>query len=120
LRQVYRLKAASGSGKLPRRERKLQSAELHFIVFWQWREFMSRERSNERSNTAAAATSVRRTADNTITVFPPETVKSILVPVRDTLRRTPTRHWKQILEKNLIEEGIAPAKARELVELAAS
>jgi hypothetical protein len=40
--------------------------------------------------------------------------------VRDAARRLPSRHWKQNLEKNLIEEGVTPAKAKELVELAAS
>jgi len=40
--------------------------------------------------------------------------------VRERLARLPSRHWKQNLEKNLIEEGFTPARAKELVELAAS
>jgi hypothetical protein len=53
-------------------------------------------------------------------IFPPEQVGSIMVRVRERLVNTPSPNWRQILEKNLIEEGIAPAKARKLVELAAS
>jgi hypothetical protein len=61
-----------------------------------------------------------RAAMNSVTILPPEEVGDILLPVRERVARIPSRHWKQGLEKNLIEEGITPAKARELVELAAS
>jgi hypothetical protein len=61
-----------------------------------------------------------RTATNAVTFSSLEEVESILLPIRERVARIPSRHWKQSLEKNLIEEGITPAKARELVELAAS
>jgi hypothetical protein len=61
-----------------------------------------------------------RTAANAVTFSSLEEVESKLLTVRERVARIPSRHWKQSLEKNLIEEGITPAKARELVELAAS
>ena len=61
-----------------------------------------------------------RSGKRTITVMAPETLDTILVPVRGRLARTPSRHWKKNLEQNLIREGFTPAKARETVEIAAS
>jgi len=75
---------------------------------------------SRKSSPMVAAKLARQATGYTITVVPPQEIGTISVPVRETLRRVPSRHWKKSLEKNLIEEGIAPAKARELVELAAS
>jgi len=82
--------------------------------------FMIVKTKMRKSGIAVAAKPVRRADGYAVTVLPPEEVGSITMPVRETLRRLPSRHWKKSLEKNLIEEGLTPAKARELVELAAS
>ena len=81
---------------------------------------MSGKTNTRNSSVGAVAKSARRAAVPAVTVLPSEKVGTISAPVRETLRRLPSRHWKQSLEKNLIEEGIAPAKAKKLVELAAS
>jgi hypothetical protein len=75
---------------------------------------------SRESGIVVAAKRARRATGYTVTVLPPEEVGTISMPVRETLRRLPSRHWKKSLEKNLIEEGLTPAKARKLVELAAS
>jgi hypothetical protein len=78
---------------------------------------------SRKSNTltsAKAAPPERRIVVHEQTVLHSGKIGSIVVPVRQRLARTPSRGWKQNLEKNLIKEGFTPAKARELVEIAAS
>lgn len=92
-------------------------------------------KSNAEAATVAKVTKPRPRNDHIVRFLHPEGPKSVpsgatLIPVipgaalkgavRDAARRLPSRHWKQNLEKNLIEEGVTPAKAKELVELAAS
>jgi hypothetical protein len=89
-------------------------SERLFIISFEWRVFMIAKIQNKELGTT------RRVKARSIVSLPPEKVGSILIPVRETVRRLPSRHWKQSLEKNLIEEGFTPARARELVELAAS
>jgi hypothetical protein len=81
---------------------------------------MSIKANNRAGLTVKAAKPAPRSSEPTITVLAPETVETIGIPVRPRLARTPSRHWKKNLEKNLIREGYTPAQARETVEIAAS
>lgn len=81
---------------------------------------MSGKANTRKLSVVAAAKPVRRATGYTLAVLSPKEAIKATVPVRKTLSRVPSRHWKKSLEKNLIEEGLTPAKAKILVELAAS
>jgi hypothetical protein len=81
---------------------------------------MSGKNENLSLTTAKKETSARRFVALETAVLHSDKIGGIVVPVRKRLARTPSRHWKQNLEKNLIKEGYTPTKARELVEIAAS
>jgi hypothetical protein len=77
----------------------------------------------KRNALASAAAPVTRRAARIArrVVLPPKEVNSFLgqVPER-IIHLRPSPRWRQYLEKNLIDEGFTPIKARELVKIAAS
>jgi hypothetical protein len=69
---------------------------------------------------AAAPKRARSTAKSAPSVLTLSDLAGSRIRIRKNLPRTPSRNWKQNLEKNLINVGYTPEKARELVEYAAS
>jgi hypothetical protein len=54
-------------------------------------------------------------------VLPPRKVNSFIVQIPEQIiHLRPSPGWRQNLEKNLIDEGYTPIKAREMVKIAAS
>jgi hypothetical protein len=95
----------------------LGHAGLHFNVFCEWEGTMAQKVITNSSRTAKVQSRGVRTR---VIVHPAREIVDPRVPVRETLVRLPSRRWEKTLEENLIEEGFTPAKARELVGIAAS
>ena len=68
---------------------------------------------------SATAPATRRSAR--IVILPPRKVNSFIVQIPEQIiHLRPSPGWRQNLEKNLIDEGYTPIKAREMVKIAAS
>jgi hypothetical protein len=84
---------------------------------------MSLKTNTRASLSVKPAKSSHRSPSQAVKVVTPESRGSLIDAAPEKIIKLPirpSRGWKQTLEKYLIEEGLTPAKARELVELAAS